>query len=57
METEMEKLAFVTIDRLLAYGESMSRRIAGEGIELPPAPPYGLVLGRDSLHHGAGRAD
>jgi 6-phosphofructokinase 1 len=39
MESEMEQLAFVSLDGLLAYGEALSRRTAGEAVTLPPAPP------------------
>src|SRR5438132_3875499 len=35
----MDQLGFVTIEGLLAYGEGLARRTAGEGIELPPTPP------------------
>ncbi len=38
MEAEMERLAFVSLDGLLAYGEALSRRTAGEAVTLPPAP-------------------
>ncbi len=38
MESTLDRLDFVTIQGLLAYGEMFARRTAGEGIELPPAP-------------------
>jgi len=34
----MDQLDFVTIEGLLAYGEGLARRTAGEGIVLPPVP-------------------
>lgn len=36
---DMHDLEFVTIEGLLAYGESLSRRQAVEGASLPPVPP------------------
>ena len=35
----MDQLEFVTVEGLLAYGEMLARRTAGEGIALPPIPP------------------
>jgi 6-phosphofructokinase 1 len=34
----MDRLEFVTVETLLAYGEMLARRTAGEGIALPPIP-------------------
>ena len=34
----MDRLEFVTVEGLLAYGEMLARRTAGEGIALPPIP-------------------
>ncbi|MEP6960115.1 MAG: hypothetical protein ABI980_15415, partial [Nitrospirota bacterium] len=39
MEGAVDRLEFVTVEGLLAYGEILSRRTAGEGIALPPIPP------------------
>ncbi|HSV91279.1 MAG TPA: hypothetical protein VLH80_09280, partial [Nitrospiraceae bacterium] len=38
MESAVDGLEFVTVEGLLAYGEMLARRPAGEGIELPPIP-------------------
>lgn len=42
MESDIETLAFATVDGLLAYGELLSRRTAGDGMVLPPLPPSGI---------------
>ena len=34
----MDRLEFVTVEGLLAYGELLASRIAGEGIAFPPSP-------------------
>src|SRR2546428_13996959 len=34
----MDQLDFVTLEGLLAYGEVLAHRTAGEGMVLPPAP-------------------
>lgn len=39
MESEIEKLDFVTVEGLLAYGEVLARRPPVEGVVLPPIPP------------------
>ena len=39
MESEIEKLDFVTVEGLLAYGEALAHRTPVEGIVLPPIPP------------------
>lgn len=39
MESAVDRLEFVTVEGLLAYGELLACRIAGEGIALPPIPP------------------
>ncbi len=39
METDLDKLDFVTIEGLLAYGEALASRTAGSEIVLPPQPP------------------
>jgi 6-phosphofructokinase 1 len=35
----VDRLEFVTVEGLLAYGELLASRIAGEGIAFPPIPP------------------
>ncbi len=42
MESEVETLAFVTVDGLLTYGEALSRRTGEEGMVLPLPPPSGM---------------
>ena len=39
MESAVDRLEFVTVEGLLAYGEMLARRTAGEGIAFPPIPP------------------
>ena len=39
LESAVDRLEFVTVEGLLAYGEMLARRTAGEGIALPPIPP------------------
>lgn len=39
MNSEEKELSFVTLEALLAYGETLSRRAATEGVSLPPPPP------------------
>ncbi|MEO5957241.1 MAG: hypothetical protein ABIR36_16340, partial [Nitrospiraceae bacterium] len=36
MESTVDRLEFVTVEGLLAYGEILARRPAGEGVTLPP---------------------
>ena len=36
MESAVDQLEFVTVEGLLAYGEMLARRSAGEGITFPP---------------------
>ncbi|MEQ1562728.1 MAG: hypothetical protein ABL935_04960, partial [Nitrospiraceae bacterium] len=36
MESTVDRLEFVTIEGLLAYGEMLARRPSGEGVTLPP---------------------
>ncbi|MDN5941138.1 MAG: hypothetical protein L0H94_04560, partial [Nitrospira sp.] len=38
MESTVDQLEFVTVEGLLAYGEMLARRTAGEGIAFPPIP-------------------
>ena len=38
LESAVERLEFVTVEGLLAYGEMLALRTAGEGITLPPTP-------------------
>jgi 6-phosphofructokinase 1 len=38
MESGIEKLDFVTVEGLLAYGEALARRAPVEGVALPPPP-------------------
>ncbi|HSQ91861.1 MAG TPA: 6-phosphofructokinase, partial [Nitrospiraceae bacterium] len=39
MESAVDRLEFVTVEGLLAYGELLASRIASEGIAFPPIPP------------------
>ena len=39
MDSAVDRLEFVTVEGLLAYGELLASRIAGEGIAFPPIPP------------------
>ncbi len=39
MPSDVEQLGFVTVEGLLAYGEALLHREAGDKITLPPAPP------------------
>src|SRR3990167_2363487 len=36
VESAVDRLEFVTVEGLLAYGEMLARRPAGEGVTLPP---------------------
>ncbi|MGH7183367.1 MAG: 6-phosphofructokinase, partial [Nitrospiraceae bacterium] len=38
MESTIDQLEFVTVEGLLAYGEMLARRTAGEGVAFPPTP-------------------
>jgi len=38
LESAKDRLEFVTVEGLLAYGEMLARRTPGEGIALPPIP-------------------
>lgn len=39
MESDGNQLSFVTLEGLLSYGETLSRREAADGVTLPPPPP------------------
>ena len=38
LESAKDRLEFVTVEGLLAYGEMLARRTAGEGVVFPPTP-------------------
>jgi len=38
LESAADQLEFVTVEGLLAYGEMLAHRTAGEGIAFPPIP-------------------
>ena len=42
MKSAVDRLDFVTVEGLLAYGEMLARRTAPEGVTLPPAPESSL---------------
>src|SRR2546426_1282254 len=45
----MDQLDFVTLEGLLAYGEVLAHRTAGEGMVLPPAPSPSADRSRRAL--------